>query len=507
MSKNEVLDADVVIVGAGPVGLMLAAELRLGGVQPLVLERLAIPDPDRKARGVGPLAAEALARRGLGERIAAHDIAGRADFRRDHGSDKKHFAWIHKIDPALQEEPHRQGALIWQPALVQLLTEFISELGVAVRRGHAVTALTQDNHAVTSTVLGPDGEYRIRTRYLVGCDGGRSTIRKLADFDFPGTAPIMVTRIARRADIADREKLPPPGRTSTGTLMYSDTVLATFDFDDISDRGEPMTLEELQASVRRVSGTDVTITAMQDARRFSDNARQVTSYREGRVLLAGDAAHVHSPNGGQGLNLGIMDAVNLGWKLAATTRGWAPEGLLDTYTAERHPAGATVLHNTRAQSALLRPGPHVDSLRDILSELMDIKAVNQYFGRMMSGLDTRYAFAAASSDGHPLIGYHCPDVALTIATSGGGTSKSSLFQFTRSGRGILLCSSADSAIDDLTAPLSDRLERVAVLSIDHDELAAALIRPDGVVAWAASPGQSLDIVGLRTAVLSWFGGA
>jgi hypothetical protein len=258
------------------------------------------------------------------------------------------------------------------------------------------------------------------------------------------------------AKIADSSELPPAGRLDDGMLFYGHDMVATFDFAD-GDRYEgPITADEMEASVKRVAGVDVTVTDVGEGIRFTDQARQVTAYQRGRVLLAGDAAHVHSPSGGQGLNLGLMDAVNLGWKLAATIAGNAPEGLLGSYHRERHPVGADVLHNTRAQSALLRPGAHTDALRDIVADLMDIPEVNKHFSLMMSGLGVRHEMPYES--GHELVGRPCPDLALTLRNG----DDVRLSDLTHNGGSLLL---------------TDQL----------------LVRPDGVVAWAAGSQSSLDV--------------
>jgi 2-polyprenyl-6-methoxyphenol hydroxylase-like FAD-dependent oxidoreductase len=499
------MHADAIVVGAGPVGLLLAAELRLAGIEPLVLERLPEPSAQPKARSVGPLAFEALVRRGLGEKIAAHQPGGAADKARDHGSEKSHFAWIHKIDPLLQVEPDRRGALIWQPDLEAVLGEYAAALGVPVRRDHEVVGLLQDEQGVTVTVRTPAGQQRMTADYLVGCDGGRSIVRKLAGFDFPGTPPLMTARQAR-VELADPDVLPPSGRLPGGMLIQGPGVLGTFDFGDggPGHRGAPVTREEMEASVRRVAGVDVTITAMHGALRFTDHAHQAATYRQGRVLLAGDAAHVHSPNGGQGLNLGLVDAANLGWKLALEIRGQAGAGLLDSYTAERHPAGAAVLHNTRAQSALMLPGPHTDALRDIVADLMDIPEVNRYFGRMLSGLATRYSFAYghphAHVRAHPLTGCLSPDLQLT--TDGPHTAH--LSDFTTAGRAVLL-TRAGSAAEAVATGWHERLEVVIISALGHEELAEVLVRPDGAVAWAAAPGCTADSDLLEAALRTWLG--
>ncbi|MFD7815730.1 FAD-dependent monooxygenase [Streptomyces sp. NPDC059785] len=497
------MSTDVIVVGAGPVGLLLAAELRLAGAAPMVLERLASPSGRRKARGVGPLAFEALQRRGLGERLAAHQPQLSAEKTKDHGSAKGHFAWIHKIEPSWQEEPDRRGALIWQPDLEAVLAEYAASLDVPVYREHTVVAIVQDDQGVTATVRTPAGEQQVRAACLVGCDGGRSTVRGLCGFGFPGTPPLMTARQAR-VEINGAERLPPSGRTPTGMLLHGPGVIGTFDFADGSeDRHGPLTREELQTSVRRVTGIDVTITRLSDALRFTDNARQAATYRQGRILLAGDAAHVHSPNGGQGLGLGLLDAANLGWKLAAHVRGEAPAGLLDSYPAERHPVAAAVLHNTRAQSALMRPGPHTDALRDIVSDLMDIREVNQYFGRMLSGLSTRYAFPYLPADAHPLNGRHCPDLRITVTTDGRRRT-ARLSDFTRAGRAVLLAP-ADSPALTAAAGWRDRLEVVEGTTVDEHGLSGVLVRPDGAVAWATASSSPADADPLRTALRTWFG--
>jgi len=490
------MNEDVVIVGAGPVGLMLATELVLAGVLPIVIERLATPSPQRKSRGVDPLAMEALMRRGLGDRLADSEPERAAEKERDHGSAKNHFAWIHKIDPALQDEPGRRGALIWQPDLEAILTEYAEKLGVTVLREHTATALAQDSDGVNLTVDTPEGTREVRASFVVGCDGGRSFIRKAAGFDFPGTAPIMTARQAQVA-IENPEALPDSGRLPGGMLLHGPGVIGTFDFSPEHDSASgPVTPEEMSASVRRVAGVDVTITAVTDALRFTDNARQATAYQRGRVLLAGDAAHVHSPNGGQGLNLGLMDAVNLGWKLASAVRASAPAGLLDSYTKERHPAGEAVLRNTRAQSALMLPGPHTDALRDIVSDLMDIREVNSYFSRLLGGLDTRYELPYATAETHPLTGRLCPNLTITLEDR-----EAELTEFTASGQPVLLIpADAHHEVHGCGGTAV-----VEVAGIAHPELSAVLVRPDGVIAWACAPGDPLDLDLLRTALDTWFG--
>jgi 2-polyprenyl-6-methoxyphenol hydroxylase-like FAD-dependent oxidoreductase len=481
------MDADVVVVGAGPVGLLLAAELALAGVRPFVLERLAAPSDQPKARGIGVLAAEALRRRGLGADLDREHEQGLRMLARDHGTTRTHFAWIHKIDQEAAD-PDRRGALIGQPALDRLLGRHLDGLGVPVHRGWTVTGLRQDPHEVTLTVETPTGTRSLTAGHVAGCDGGHSTVRKLAGFEFPGTPPLMTIRYAH-AEVRNRDVLPPPGRLDGGTLFHDDAMIATFDFADTApDRSAPLTTEEVRDSVRRVAGAEVGFAAFHGGLRFTDQARQAGTYRCGRTLLAGDAAHVHSPNGGQGLNLGLMDAMNLGWKLAATARGEADDSLLGTYTAERHPVGAAVLHNTRAQSALLAPGPHVDALRDIMSGLMELPEVNRHLSRLLSGVTHRYPMPYPA--GHPATGTHCPP--LTVD----GTVP--LERLTAGGRALLLHPQAEHI------GTGDRVEAVTIDKLSDDRFAALLLRPDGVIAWAAAPGDDLRPGELQRALDTWF---
>ncbi|MBE1500088.1 2-polyprenyl-6-methoxyphenol hydroxylase-like FAD-dependent oxidoreductase [Amycolatopsis lexingtonensis] len=453
------MDADVIVVGAGPVGLFLAAELKLAGAEPLVLERRETPSEEPRARGLGALATEALWRRGLGEQLAAAHVDGTKDLARDHGSTRGHFANIFKIVP----DDDRPRTNIWQPELERVLAKHAE--GVRVLRGHEVTALESDVDGVTVTA----GK-TWRARYVVGCDGGRSTIRKLAGFGFPGT-PALLRTIAGQARFAG--DVPPAGRYPGGTFLRGGSMVGV---TEPASAPEPVTAAGFAASVRRVTGADVVVEEFREERRFTDQARQADTYRRGRVLLAGDAAHVHSPSGGQGLNLGVPDAANLGWKLGAVLRGDKPEAFLDTYTRERHPAGEAVLRNTRAQSALLAPGPHVDALREIVAEVMDLPEANRYFAQLLAGTEIRYDFPYPA--GRPA-GEHCPDVEI-VDDSG---RKSRLHEHTRTGRGLLLTTEhpADPRVDVVPATNTGPL----------------LLRPDGVIAWAGE--GPLDV-----ALDTWF---
>jgi len=257
-----------------------------------------------------------------------------------------------------------------------------------------------------------------------------------------------------------------------------------------------VTVQELRDAIQRVTGVDVAITEIQEARRFRDNSRQAATYRKGQVLLAGDAAHVHSPLGGQGLNLGIMDAVNLGWKLAAVLRGFGHDQLLDSYTRERHPVGAAVLNNTRAQAALLAPTPQVKALREIMSDLMDIPDVKEYFGRMLSGVGVRYPMPYDAGTDHDLLGGHVPDFVVDDTT---------LYAIMSDGRPVLLHTPRAGEIREAAESWRDRVHIVPALVLGRPDLSAALIRPDGVLAWAATSFTSPNITCLKTALHTWFG--
>ena len=496
MSELDNTDPQVVIVGAGPVGLVLAGELALAGVRTLVLERLTEIDETIKAGAIGPIAATALVRRGLGDALAEIRAVVLAKMSARGGPAKmpttSHFAGLWKLDAAVGGPPPVDGVgamkveVIPQAVLERLLDERVRRLGVEIRRGVEVQGFDVDDTGVTVHLA--DG--RVRTGYLVGCDGGRSAVRKAAGFDFPGTDPV-ITGHQAMVTLDDPDKLEGGwNRTPIGLYVHGPFPgrILTVEFDGPPvDRDAEVTREELQASLRRVSGTDVAITDVTSATRFTDNARQVTEYRRGRVLLAGDAAHVHSPFGGQGLNLGIGDAMNLGWKLAAVVNGTAKTELLDTYGTERHPVAAAVLANTRAQIALMRPDPHTGALRDLFADLMDLPQVNTHLLSMMAGLDIRY------DDGHPLTGRHCPNIELTDGPD--------LDELSTPGRALLL---------DFTGLTEDpgvpgvRFVAANARAAKALDVSAMLVRPDGYVAWAA-PHDAVEPSGLAEAVQRWFG--
>lgn len=482
------MDRDVIISGAGPVGLMLACELGLRGVSVTVLERLTEVDPTAKAGSINIPTVEAFDRRGLAPKLEAAEQAllkavggiptgGRAPV--------GHFAGIFMWSDKLAEGafPGDVGTtllgLVSQQQIEAILAERAAELGVDVRRGVEVTGFVADGDGVT--VHTSDGP--LRSGWLVGCDGGRSLVRKAAGFDFPGTEP-EITGHQAVVEMEGAERLGKGWHTTpNGTYAHGPTPgrILTVEFDGPpADRDTPITREELETSLRHVSGADVRITGVRSATRYTDNTRQATTYRLGRVLLAGDAAHVHSPFGGQGLNLGIGDAMNLGWKLAATIQGWAPDGLLDTYTAERHPIGEWVLDWTRAQVALMRTDPRSRALRAVVADLLDTTTGTTYMARKISGWWQGYG-------DDPVVGRSAPDLALADG--------SRLDDHLHDGRGLLL------DLDDgqlSAAGYEDRVTVVATKATSDTDLTALLVRPDGVVAWAGD--GNLD-----DALVAWFG--
>lgn len=475
---------DVLIVGAGPVGLFLSIELATAGVKALVLERLVAPDLAIKSAGLGAVGAEALQRRGLAHALdEEHRVAMavmlpslKAGPRQPGG----HFSGLAVIDQRLQRDPERHMRAVPQDALERMLTARANELGVELRRGVTLEAFEQDADGVnvhTSAGL-------LRAKYLVGCDGGRSRVRKLAGFEFPGTEPTL-TGYQALVELDAPEKLPPGwNRTARGFIraMPGSKRLFTAEFNGPPPpRDTPLTQAELEGSIQRVSGLALKVLSMSMATRWTDHARQATSYRKGRVLLAGDAAHVHSPFGGQGLNLGLVDAANLGWKLAAAVKG--RDGLLDSYTAERHPVGAQVLENTRAQVALMRPDPLTSALRTIVADLMKLPDGNRLVGELISGVGTRYELG----DDEPRVGTLVKDELLTLVDG----REVRLFALMLKGGGLFISPSA--------RPLPPDVQRVLT-----QPGPSMLVRPDGCIAWTGASSTSLDAVLAR-----WFyaGGA
>ncbi|MFE2536656.1 FAD-dependent monooxygenase [Streptomyces sp. NPDC059371] len=496
-------DTDVVIAGAGPTGLMLACELRLAGADVIVVERLAQRSGESRAGGVHSRTLEVLDQRGVLERFLAEGALQPVG----------HFSGLY-LDFDESESRHPYPLMILQSAIERLLEEWALELGVRVRRACEVSGIHQDETGVTVETVGArEAPTALRARYLVGCDGGRSTVRKLAGIGFPGTEATM-TALIGDVELPDLpEDYVWVRRTAGGD--YSAIAfepgwhrVITSEFDRVADREESVTFEGLRDSLVRVAGTDFGMRNPRWISRFNDAARQADRYRKGRVLLAGDAAHIHFPAGGQGLNMGVQDAVNLGWKLASVVRGRAPESLLDTYHAERHPVGERVLHNTRAQSALVRPGPQTDALREIFGSLMVFDEVNQYLRHLLTALDIRYPL-----DGdHPLTGRRVPDA--DLKASDGATR---VHELLRAARPVLLDLSGGTRVAAVAAGWADRVDVVEARGEDEQWIvpvlgeipapAAVLIRPDGHVAWAAAAGTVPDASALRAALETWFGPA
>jgi len=492
---------DVVVVGAGPVGLLTAIELTLGGVRVLVLERLAAASEAMKAMAVGPLACEALQRRGMAAGIVteeARSFAVMKQFTEQTGADLRgraakfsgHFAGL-LIRKDAQNEPERRACAVGQQGLEAILADRARALGVEVRRECDVTRFVEQADGIDVEWASPRGPGRIRCAWLVGCDGGRSFVRKMAGFDFPGTAPTS-TFYQVIAEIDHPERLLPIGwrRTSDGVFSYGPVPGRLFMLDFIGtpeDRQAPVTREEVEAVLRRISGADVRVKALESGSRWADNTRLADTYRRGRVLLAGDAAHVHSPFGGQGLSLGLVDAANLGWKLAAVVRGELPDSLLDTYTAERRPVAEAVLANTLAQVAILRPDPQSGAMRDLIANLMQLDDVNRLISEMMRGLSTRYDFGSERDDVGRLIGDR---------PIGQGNANVSLYDVMQDGMGVLLDASTGGNASTLVAATTQRVRCVAV-----DTGPSMLIRPDACVAWA---GEGNGIDGLEEALRRWF---
>ncbi|MGW1727847.1 FAD-dependent monooxygenase [Streptomyces sp. NPDC002306] len=507
MKENDVEhtgdDADVVIAGAGPTGLMLACELRLAGVDVVVLERLDERTGESRAGGMHSRTLEVLDQRGILERFLE---AGELQ-------PVGHFSGLY-VDFDEFESRHPYPLMILQSAIERLLEERAAELGVRVRRSSQVSGVRQDAAGVTVEVRTDRAEpATLRAGYLVGCDGGRSTVRKLAGIGFPGTEATMTALIG---DV-ELPGLPEDyiwvrrcagGDFSAIAFEPGWYRVITSEYDRVADRDEPPTFEQLRESLVRLAGTDYGMHSPRWVSRFNDAARQADRYRQGRVLLAGDAAHIHFPAGGQGLNMGVQDAVNLGWKLASVVRGHAPQSLLDSYHAERHPVAERVLHNTRAQSALARPGAQTDALREVFGSLMVFDDVNRYLRHLLTALDIRYPLGG----GHLLTGRRVPDA--DLKTPDGATRVHALLH---AGRPVLLDLLGSAEVAATAANWSQRVDLVEARSEDEHwpvpavgEIpapTALLIRPDGHVAWAAAADTAPDLPALRTALTTWCGPA
>ena len=477
----------VVIAGGGPIGLMLAGELALAGVDVAIVERRASQDLiGSRAGGLHARTIEVLDQRGIADRFLSQgqvaQVAG--------------FAWI-RLDISDFPTRHNYGLALWQNHIERILAGWVGELRVPIYRGREVTGFAQDDTGVDVELS--DGQ-SLRAAYLVGCDGGRSLIRKAAGIEFPGWDPTTSCLIAE-VEMAEE---PEWGirRDTRGVHSLSrledGPVRVLVTEQHLGHTSEP-TLRDLSEALIAVYGTDYGIHSPTWISRFTDMARQAASYRDRRVLLAGDAAHVHFPVGGQGLNIGVQDAVNVGWKLAQVVKETSPESLLDTYHAERHPVAARVLRNTMAQTALLRPDERIEALRDTVSELLSMDEPRKRFAAMMSGLDVVYDLG----EGHPLLGRRMPD--LDLVTANGPLR---VFTLLHDARPVLLNLGEPGGFD--LTPWADRIQVVDATYGGLWELpvrgavtapSAVLIRPDGYVAWVGDPPHP----GLPDALTAWFG--
>jgi 3-(3-hydroxy-phenyl)propionate hydroxylase len=478
----------VVIAGGGPTGLMLAAELALARVDVAIVERRESQElVGSRAGGLHARTIEVLDQRGIADRFLSKgtvaQVAG--------------FAWI-PLDISDFPTRHNYGLGLAQSHIERILADWVGELAVPIYRAREVSGFAQDDTGFDVELS--DGR-SLRAGYLVGCDGGRSLTRRAAGIEFPGWDPTLSNLIAE-VDLAEE---PEWGlrRDARGPQVLSRTgddgpvrVLVTE--QRVGASGEP-TLHDLSDALTAVYGTDYGVHSPTSISRFTDVTRQAASYRAGRVLLAGDAAHVHYPVGGQGLNIGVQDAVNLGWKLAQVVEGTSPDTLLDTYHTERHPVAARVLRDTMAQTALLRSDDRIDALREIMSELLSMDEPRKRFAGMMSGLDIHYDLG----EGHPLLGRRMPD--LDLVTADGPLR---VFTLLHDARPVLL-NLAERSVFDIT-PWADRVRVIEGESAGPWELpvlgpvtapSAVLIRPDGYVAWVGDGTQ----LGLSDALITWFG--
>jgi 2-polyprenyl-6-methoxyphenol hydroxylase-like FAD-dependent oxidoreductase len=490
----------VVIVGAGPSGLMLACELGLAGVHVIVLERRPAPDDRSPGMAINMCSAELLDQRGLLDPLRSGTFPLPA----------AHFS-LFWMDLDALDRPHEDSIAVPQSRVERLLEDRAAALGADVRRGHEVAGIEQLTDGVAVSVRsGPTG-YRITCDYLVGCDGEDSTVRKLAGIGFPGSAEPGFSGIIGdvemdMSDLADGQLgafyYPVGGIYTAGPLEPGALRVSTVELGAAPpDRHVPVTLDELRETIRRVTGTDLKAARARWLSRWSDCDGHADRYRDGRVFLAGDAAHVYFPLGGLRLNTAMHDAVNLGWKLAAQLQGWASAGLLDTYEAERYPVNRQAQVNAQAQLALMHPPRQVAPLREVFGELLGFREVSRHLTEVVTGLDVCYAMGPGGPE-HPLLGRRLPPVPL--ATRRGPASTA---QIMHAGRGVLLdLREGRCGLGDVSG-WADRVDVVTAGPSPDIDAAAVLIRPDGHVAWAApdadvAPDQA---EGLRAALARWFG--
>jgi 2-polyprenyl-6-methoxyphenol hydroxylase-like FAD-dependent oxidoreductase len=505
-------DHAVLIAGGGPTGLMLAGELALAGVDVAILERRATRDViGWRALGFHARTIEVLDQRGIAERFISEALV----------TQTTGFATI-RLDISDFPTRHAYGLGLAQKHIERILADWVDELGVPTYRGCEVTGFTQDDKGVDVELA--EGK-SLHAEYLVGCDGGRSLVRKTAGIDFPGWDATGSSLIAE----AEFDEEPEWGmrRDAYGFAGFSrpeaDGPIRAQAAEEHVGKGDEPTLEELRTAIVRYYGTDFGLRGAAWITRFNDTTRQAESYRAGRVLLAGDSAHIHSPMGGQGLGVGVQDAVNLGWKLAQVVKGVSPDSLLDTYHAERHPVAARVLHNTMAQIALSRINDRTDALRDVVTDLLQMEEPRKHIAGMISGLDVHYDLGGGSEDAHPLLGRRMPD--LDLVTLMGPLR---VFTLLHNARPVLINFGVPGACESALSAWAGRVQLVDATYDGPWELpvlgavsapTAVLVRPDGHVAWVGVGvgvevgvgvgvgGESASTEGLTEALTRWFGEA
>jgi len=513
-----VVDADVIVVGAGPAGLMLAGELCLAGARPLVLERLPQIRDIPKAGGLSGQILELLRYRGELERFEAASTAPWLGSAASRPAPRFPWGGMH-IDFTRLEDPPMQALPLPQPILERVLDERAREFGADIRRAHEVVGIHQDNDAVTADVRSPDGPLKLRARYLVGCDGAYSPVREMAGIPFPGTTYPEVQRLASVTvpesvtmlsngdiDVAGVGRIPfgftrtergefALGSTKPGLLGLYTSEEETTDYDD----DEPMTVKELGDSIRRVLGVDLPLGEPTRLTRFTFHARHVERYRAGRILVAGDAAHLF-PAPGVALGVGMLDTVNLGWKLAAETAGWAPAGLLDTYHDERSLAAERTMLHSQAQVAIRRGHDQAAvALRELFQELLVDEQPLRRLGALMAGSDVRYP--SPGHDHHALIGTFAPDLALRT-----GSGATSLAELMHGARSVFVDLAGRADLSEIAGAWRHRID-LRTADTDRRPADALLIRPDAHIAWAVNVDEPIEVAGpgLEEALSRWFG--
>lgn len=477
------MKAEVVIAGGGPAGLMLACELRMRGVYTVVLERSRTRDERLRGENIMKLTGQALDRHAL----------------------------LEALDDSTEAVPPRPLPSVMsarQQRVEQVLEAHATQEGADLRRGCEVVDLWQDNDGVNVEVREDSGRtHSIRTRFLVGCDGPRSTVRKRAGFATTGTAPTMTLY---QGLVTVVEPTPPPPRprghhrAPDGIALWAPGPcrLVVMEFTaPPPEPAPPVTVEEVQASLRRVTGIELTLTEPKSLGRFTDTTRLATTYRRHRVLLAGDAAHLHPPTGGgQGLNIAVTDAVNLGWKLSAAVQGWAPTSLLDTYTAERRPVGERAIRNARAEMLLLMPNEAMAPAYEMYTEIWQDRRIRPHLIDFVSMVHVAYDMGVPRRPAHDLLGRSAADAAITTTD---GTVR--LAALLRTGRGVLIDMSEQQYAGAAAASWRDRIDVVSGSCAQHDDLAALLVRPDGWVAWVCPTGGPAQPEPLQASLQRWFG--